>query len=573
MKSKIFKKTMALALAGVMTLSLAACGDSDSGSSKGSGQSGRQESAGGNAGGASDSGTAGGSGAQAEAPQMEDTTIHIRVMNEFRNLDKVLAKYEEMTKDDPIMSKIHPEFVWVAGGDYRDKLQTAMIGQEDFDLMFCGGWHGLSGYIQDGNFADLSAYFNNDAFPGLKSAFSEDFVDAMTTYIRQEDGSYQKGVYGINLATFYEDSRGFMYREDLRKKYNCDPITDEESLLNFVKTVQENEADMIGVSLWNFFRLDSPWYSAKHDHVFSQDNVNIFGDQTWVWVGLSDDNKTVLNAVVPGDSAEEFAKMPAGYQDDFITKYIQERTKWNPYLNPNRGGTDTVEKPAAIAYSTLTEYESKVKTALEANPDEEYGFYVIEDAQRNMEPGAVICDMATNNWLVVPEWSEKTDAVMYFLNWMFGSREAHDLFDLGIEGEDWEAIGEDGYKKLDIDENLAYSMPTYSFTQNPAYIRVSQFVSENPEIKSRFDYMYNPGTYSLSPLSGFVFDTGKVETQIANVSALSNELQLTISMYDADEAAQKIEQWHKDATDVGLEEIRAELISQIQAFLDAKNAN
>ncbi len=573
MKSKIFKKTMALALAGVMTLSLAACGDSDSGSSKGSGQSGRQESAGGNAGGASDSGTAGGSGAQAEAPQMEDTTIHIRVMNEFRNLDKVLAKYEEMTKDDPIMSKIHPEFVWVAGGDYRDKLQTAMIGQEDFDLMFCGGWHGLSGYIQDGNFADLSAYFNNDAFPGLKSAFSEDFVDAMTTYIRQEDGSYQKGVYGINLATFYEDSRGFMYREDLRKKYNCDPITDEESLLNFVKTVQENEADMIGVSLWNFFRLDSPWYSAKHDHVFSQDNVNIFGDQTWVWVGLSDDNKTVLNAVVPGDSAEEFAKMPAGYQDDFITKYIQERTKWNPYLNPNRGGTDTVEKPAAIAYSTLTEYESKVKTALEANPDEEYGFYVIEDAQRNMEPGAVICDMATNNWLVVPEWSEKTDAVMYFLNWMFGSREAHDLFDLGIEGEDWEAIGEDGYKKLDIDENLAYSMPTYSFTQNPTYIRVSQFVSENPEIKSRFDYMYNPGTYSLSPLSGFVFDTGKVETQIANVSALSNELQLTISMYDADEAAQKIEQWHKDATDVGLEEIRAELISQIQAFLDAKNAN
>ena len=74
--------------------------------------------------------------------------------------------------------------------------------------------------------------------------------------------------------------------------------------------------------------------------------------------------------------------------------------------------------------SDLSEYESKVKTALETNPDEEYGFYVIEDAQRNMEPGAVVCDMATNNWLVVPEWSEKTDAVMYFLDWMFGQRRA-----------------------------------------------------------------------------------------------------------------------------------------------------
>ena len=116
-------------------------------------------------------------------------------------------------------------------------------------------------------------------------------------------------------------------------------------------------------------------------------------------------------------------------------------------------------------------------------------------------------------------------------------------------------------------------MPTYSFTQNPTYIRVSEFVSGNTEIKSRFDYMYDPSTYKLSPLSGFVFDATNVETQIANVSALSNELQLTISMYDADEAAEKIKQWHEDAAAVGLEEIRAELISQIQAFLDAKNVN
>ena len=571
MKKKFLKKAVSLALAGAMTKSLAGCGnndDSSAGSSSGGSQQ-QVQSAGNSAEGGNQTDTT----PQEAAASMEDTTIKIRVMNEFRNLDKVLAKYEEMTKDDPIMSKIHPEFVWVAGGDYRDKLSTAMIGQEDFDLMFCGSWHGLSTFIQDGNFADLSSYFNNDAYPGLQRAFSDDFVQAMTSYIRQEDGSYISGIFGINLATFYEDTRGYMYREDLRKKYDCAPITDEASLLEFVKTVQENEEGMIGVSLWNFFRMDSPWYSAKHDHVFTQDNVNVLGDQTWVWVGLSDDNKTVLNAVFPGDSAEEFAKMPAGYQEDFISEFIVDRTKWNPYLNPNRGGTDTVEKPAAMVYSTLSEYESKVKTALEANPDEEYGFYVTEDAQRNMEEGAVVCDMVTGNWLVVPEWSEKTDATMYFLDWMFGSQEAHDLFELGIEGEDWEAVGTDGYKKLDIDENSAYSMPTYSFTQNPTYIRVSEFVSENPEIKERFDYMYDTSTYSLSPLSGFVFDTSNVETQIANVSALSNELQLTISMYDADVAVEKINQWHTDATDVGLEEIRAELISQIQAFLDAKNAN
>ena len=85
--------------------------------------------------------------------------------------------------------------------------------------------------------------------------------------------------------------------------------------------------------------------------------------------------------------------------------------------------------------------------------------------------------------------------------------------------------------------------------------------------------VYNESTYQLSPLAGFTFNTANVETQIANVSALSNELQLTLSMYDADEAVQKINTWHEEAAKVGLEEIRAELIAQIQAFLDAKNAN
>lgn len=547
MKQKgLLKKVTALMMASAMTLSFNACGNNEVSKAQTS---------------------------DVNSEEFDDVTLNIRVMNEFRNLDKVVDKYEEMVADDPVMSKIHLNFTYVAGGDYKDKLTMSLAAQEDYDLMFCGGWHGLSGFIQEGDFADLSSYFNNDDYPGLKNAFSEDFTKAMTTYIRQEDGTYTTGIYGINLASYYEDSRGFMYREDLRKKYNCDPIVDEKSLMNFVKTVAENEPDMEGVSLTNFFRLDSPWYSAKHDNVYSQDNVNIFGDQTWVYVGLSDDNKTVLNAVVAGDNEEEFKKLPEGYQYDFITEYTKDRTKWNKYLFESRGTTDVVEPDAAITYCALTEYESKVKTELEKNPDAEFGFYVIEDAQRNQEEGAVICDMVTNNWLVVPEWSEKTDATMKFLDWMFGSKEAHDLFELGIVGEDWTEEGADGYADTGISEDEKYFMPTYSFTLNPNYVRKSEFVMNDEVINSQYDYILNESTYKLSPLAGFVFDTSNVESEVANISALSNELQLTLSMYDAATAEQKIAEWHKEAEKVGLETVRQELIKQIQEFLNAKNAN
>ena len=216
------KKLMAFLLAGMMVLSLAACGGKDNDTPKQN----------------DDPGTTPPAVTPTEpedmANEMEDVTINIRIMNEFKNLDKVLAKYEEMTKDDPILSHIHPEFTWVAGGDYRDKLTMAMVANEDYDLMFCGSWHGLTTFMQDGNFADLSSYFNNDNFPGLKAAFSPNFVDAMTSYIRQPDGTFKKGIYSINLASFYEDSRGFMYREDRRKKYSCEPITDRDSLFAYL---------------------------------------------------------------------------------------------------------------------------------------------------------------------------------------------------------------------------------------------------------------------------------------------------------------------------------------------------
>lgn len=573
-RKNLFRKVMAGVLTGAMVLSLSACGGGkDTKGEEASDNTPADSTQESSAESDTEKSAEGEEQAAAPAAEIEDTTINIRVMNEYRNLDRVLEKYQEMTADDPLMSNIHLNFSYVAGGDYKDKLSMALVAQEDYDLMFCGSWHGLTTFIQQGNFADLSSYFNNDAFPGLKSAFSENFVDAMTSYVLMEDGSYKKGIFGINLASYYEDSRGFMYREDLRTKYNCDPITDEESLLAYVQTVVENEPDMVGVSLWNFFRLDSPWYSAKHDNVYTQDNVNILGDQTWVYVGLSEDGKTVLNAVVAGDSEEEFAKMPEGYQYDFITEYTKERTKWNPYLSPTRGSTDAVEKPAVITYCPLSEYESKVKDGKANNPDAEFGFYVIEDAQRNKEEGAVICDMATNNWLVVPEWSEKTDAVMYFLDWMFGNQEAHDLFQYGVEGVDWEATADGGYKQLELSEDEQYFMPTYSFTLNPTYIRDSEFVAGDADLKERFAYMYDESTYQLSPLAGFAFNPANVETQVANVSALSNELQLTLSMYDAEEAEAKINTWHEEAVKVGLEDIRAELIAQIQAFLDAKNAN
>lgn len=502
---------------------------------------------------------------------MKDTTINIRLMNEFTNMDKVVAAYEEAVKDDPILSKVHLNFSFVTGADYKDKISMALTAEEDYDLMFCGSWQGLSSFISQGCFADLSGYFNNDAFPGLKAGFSEDLVNAATTYEKDANGEWAEKNYVIPIVEYYEDIRGFNYREDLRKKYGCAEITDDASLKAFLDTVMEKEPDMIGMSLYNgFFNAVSTYYSAKHDNVYANDATTPVGEETPFYVGLSADGKTVMNAVVMGDLEEEFAKMPEGYQYDFIKEYEIERTTWEKYLDPSRGTTDETLADAIVQYGTLSGWANGNKELKEKFPDAEWGFYVTEESQRNMEKGAIVSDMKTNNQLVVPAWSEKVDAVMYFLDWMFGSKENHDLFQYGIEGEDWEAVGEDGYRMLDISEDKKYSVPTYSFCLNPNYVRINEAVKENSTILDYYKYMLNKESYTPSLLSGFSFNISSIESEIANVSALSSELMTRFALY-GDQTEAKINEWHEDATSVGLDTIRAELIKQVQEFLDMKN--
>lgn len=507
-----------------------------------------------------------------------EAIVLIRVMGEFTNTEKVIARYQEMVRDDPVMSMILPRIVGVAGGDYRDRLNLSLISQERFSLMFIGAWFGLTHFIQQGLFYDITRFFNNDDFPGLQRGFPPEMVEAMHFYVRQRDGSFRRGIFGINLADFFEDTRGIMYREDLRIKYNLPPIVCDDTLILFLETVLAEERaignEWIGLYMWNLFRLNTPFYWGKHYGVFAQDSTNLFGDQTHIYIGLCPDNRTVLNAVVAGDSPEEFAKMPPRFQYDFITESAVVRANnWNRFLPPQRGTAEMVTGESIASYTTLSNFESVVRDALIRRPYAKFGFYVKEEAQRNMIPGAVINEMVTNNWMVIPAWADDVYNTMRFLDWMFGSRENHNLFHLGIEGEDWIAIGDYGFARTDISDRYRYTMPPWSLTSNPNWVRKSEWVLSQPELRKRFEYMYCLSTYQLSPFAGFIFDPRSVQTEIANITALSNELQLTISRYDADEAVRRIQRWHQQATRVGLERVRAELIKQVQEFLDFKNAN
>lgn len=497
---------------------------------------------------------------------MEPTTINIRIMNAFTNLDKILEVYYDKVKDDPILSKITLNFSYVTGADYIDKLSLAISAQEDYDLMFCGSWQGLNNYIQQGAFKDVLSYFNDDRFPGLKTAFPKEFLNAAKT---------GDALYSIPVAENFEDLRGVLYREDLRKKYNLPEITDLTTFRQYLDKMQEVKEKEGLVKVWSltgqgFMTFLNPRFEAAQHHVYNIDAASNF------FIALNEDDTKVIDAYVAGDDEEHYANFPAPYNKDFIAEYYAQLPEWLQYCNDDAAtnkdaGSDcglTIGL-SAVTYSPLSLYSSTLNDLQQNVPNAELGFYIFDDDQRNFVKGAIVNGMMSNNFLVVPAWSKKTDAVMYFLNWLMSSRENHDLFQYGIEGVHWKAIGDNAVEIPTLAEDVKYTFPGYTMTWNPTYIRYNSKVLENDKIKAMYDYEYSKEAYTLSPLSGFYFDTTKIKTEVAAVKAVFSAAKFAYGAY-GDKTIEMAKKFNADARAAGLDTIRAELIKQVQAFLDSK---
>lgn len=496
------------------------------------------------------------------------TTINIRVMNDVVNIDKVLDVYYEATKDDPVLSNVDVNITWVSGADYADKLTLAITAQEDYDLMFCGGWQGLDGFVQDGSFKDLTSYFNNEEYPGLMAGFPEDLLTA---------NSYDGKIMAIPLAECSYDIRGVIYREDLREKYGCEEITDWETYEAYLKTMKEHLDDEGLIVPWGVSSLqglglmaDAQMFDARRSNILSYSAGMSFE------VAISEDGKTVLGITTIGDDDSMFANFPEGFQ----TNYIDEKYEEIPYWIENYCNTDCLSTQDdigsmfeagmyAATYASLTEWVTHSNIMKTTCPEAKLGFFAFDEDQRECVAGGIPSDMKAWNTLVVPAWSEKTDEVMAFLDWMFASKENHDLFQYGIEGEDWEAVGENGYNVLEIDASEKYTMPAYAFTASPSYVRYSSLVLENEAVETLMDYQYSQEAYTLVPVTGFTFDTTNVEAEVATLSALYADFKGAWGAYGSD-VTEVMKELNADAKDAGLEKVREELKTQLQAHLDSQ---
>jgi putative aldouronate transport system substrate-binding protein len=92
-----------------------------------------------------------------------------------RDLPMILKEFERRTKDT-LNTKLDIE--WNMITDHKHKVKMRMALGEEVDFLFDAPWTGnLFNMVNQGAYAKLDKYFNNDEYPGLQKAFPNEVLE------------------------------------------------------------------------------------------------------------------------------------------------------------------------------------------------------------------------------------------------------------------------------------------------------------------------------------------------------------------------------------------------------------
>lgn len=493
-----------------------------------------------------------------------------------KQFDDVVAEFEKRTKDT-LNIKLNVTFTPQA--DYVNKLKLKLSAGEQVDIAFDAPWMNMNAFIAQDNYTNLDGYFNNDKYPGLKKAFSETYLS--NNRFTGVDGKLH--AYGVPLGQYMGDLSTIYYRKDLVTKYGMGDITTYDQLLAFFDKVKANDPTLIPFVIKNDGN-----YGAQALIDLNKEQPAKYTKGLWkVALGPNVDgtalieNKKVTAMSITGDKVSNMSSFPAPFNQPDYSTYTTIRD-WHdkgyiekePIVRKDAGGTFYAGRAAAMMEG-LSNLDS-VKTQLTAGvPNAELGYFLTSKTARDRvqpDPNQVV-DFRVWNFLAIPKTSVNADRAMAFINWLFESQDNHDLFELGIEGKNWEKVGTDKYKIPDgVDPSTNYVFPGYMLTWNPTYIRLSSSVPDN--LVDAFRYEADEKTYVKSALAGFAFNQDPVKNELANpdfAKIPSEELPYKLGMVaNPVDGLTKLQASHEANSKLqsDIDKIKQEAAKQIQAFLD-----
>lgn len=474
-----------------------------------------------------------------------DTSEHVELTmyllgDRTPDFDEVYGKINEIL-EEKLNCSLNVEFL--SWGEHGTKYSLLFSSQEDFDLIFtASSWGHYEQTVALGGFASLSEEFIQTYAPDIWKVVPE-----MAWNQAKIDGQ-------IYMVPNYANEFGqdvMTVRGDLLQKYGIDKISNWDELVAFYKA---SAADGIYAS------QGGPWFQY-----FQTQGYTITG-------GAPQGGELVLyNTQNPDDLEFKYIAEWEGFRDYCLQmKELADAGAWSRDILSSSDERQTgllTGRTASMIWNTgsCMTYGKQANTE---NPD--WNITIIDPIAS--QPKKV--NSYINNGVAINENSKNKERAMMVLNEFYTNPDVYDLAMLGIEGKNWEAVGDDQYKVLD---QSGYGVSNNcNWGWNNSEIQRTEYIENRTALDDTYDALTEAFENNIKAehvYDGFNFDSTNVSTQFAAVEAALGNYFDPLKNGLVDDIDKSIEEMKAALESAGIQDVLDEMNRQADEYVAKKQAN
>ena len=471
---------------------------------------------------------------ESAAVGLEQVTLKMYIPgNRPIDMDEVISQAEERMKDTV---NVKLDMIFVPWSDLASKTQVALITGEDIDLVYDAPWMLMNEMISGGYYEPLD---------DLIQQYGKNIITTRTQALLDAN-RFEGAIYGIPSAGGdHAVLRSYAYRKDLAEKYEIPQITNYEQLIEFLYIIKDSEPDLIPLSAGTVIpqtvagmRLESET-NLRPTPALPADYILYFDGNDGKVKNLFDD--------ITDEILSYFTETRKLYEDKIIDQDIlASAVPGNSLLQEGKRAVAT-HNSTVLFYDVAEELKN-------IYPDAELDTY----NANKFEKGKYITTFQRWDFMCVPKISKNKERVIMFIDWVNAEQANFDLVMYGVEGKNWEPVGDRQINRLNAD------FPPFGYAWgNPMFIRSDSRYTPADIEKSKF--LSDANNYVPDILIGFTFNAEPVTDEITLYNNLQSKYMIPISngVIDPEENWEAFKNEGYDAVKI----IQDELQKQIDTFL------
>lgn len=445
------------------------------------------------------------------------------------------------------------KFDFIPWGDEKNKINLA-IASGEYDLYVGGGFSDYKGTAAKGAFLDLKPLL--EKVPDLVKHYS--IVSNKTLQMCEVNGKLY-GIPQFGKAAPNTGGEGFVYREDLRKKWGLSEITNLDTLEKYLYKAKQDPETKDTASITDQRFWTSLWYMIAGGKYMT---VTDYNASPYGVVAYNDPYKVV--SLVDTPEYKQVLQYAAKWYNDGIVDH-----------DILAAGANATQKSAQLVISGKKAAETNsprwsiensiVGPIYKNHPDWELGWYDYND--HNGSP-AYIPTISNATAISINAKSKNATAALKFIEKAHTDQTYYNLLRWGVQDENYKIVN-NVPTTVGIDANNV--KPAWSGIVD-GYME-KETPSVDPKWQAITDKMkqVNAMPKEYSPIEGFTFNVSNLSTETAALETVRTQYMLPLDCgvtKDIDADLSKVKGQLKSA---GLDKYLDEMQKQLNAFAANKS--